>query len=479
MHRSNVVESARRSSRVPIAVPILVTSLGQGTHFSEICETLVVSAHGCAMRSPAKLEAGVPVHFHSKDGRQTTAQVVYCEPMGSGAQGWKLGARLDWPENFWGLKACPEDWARLTGLKEKPPAKGVKNSGGRTSSMMTSMTGTVDAELSDEHLKELIAEFVRPLQAEVMHLREKLGSGEAKRSSFEVSLSQIPPELERQLEQRLRKDLGAQVLQQTREQSAQLLESARKTIEEKTTRTHDTFLGKVAAEFESVEKRAEEISNELVEKVREQFQSGLNEMHGHVLDAGRRLEKRSEDLFQGLQHNLTKEHDARLKEMRGLQSEISTEASRFQVQATGLEERISKLDESARTLESGLDRRLTQMAHNTVNGAHAQLENAVDLILKELATRSAKELGAQVDDACENLKIIQKGIESSASSSLRGQVAEALASFEHSMTDLARESVERWRHTLASGLNSLSKALGEQFLEAGSNGDPRGRRSGE
>ena len=292
MHRSNVAESARRSSRVPITVPILVTSLGQGTHFSEICETLVVSAHGCAMRSPAKLETGVPVHFHSKDGRQTTAQGVYCEPMGSGLQGWKLGARLDWPENFWGLKSCPEDWARLTGLKEKPPAKGAKNSGGRSSSMMTT-TGVIDAQLSDEHLKELIAEFVRPLQDEVMNLREKLGSAGGRRSSFEVSLSQIPPELEQQLEQRLRKDLGAQVLQQTREQSAQLLESARKTIEEKTTRSHDAFLGKVAAEFESVEKRAEELSNELVEKVRQQFQTGLNEMHGHVLDAGRRLEKGS------------------------------------------------------------------------------------------------------------------------------------------------------------------------------------------
>jgi hypothetical protein len=476
MHRSNVAESARRSSRVPIAVPILVTSLGQGTHFSEICETLVVSAHGCAMRSPAKLEAGVPVHFHSKDGRQTTAQVVNCEPMGSGLQGWKLGARLDWPENFWGLKSCPEDWARLTGLKDKLSAKGAKNTGGTLSSMMT-MTGSMDAQLSDQHLKQLIAEFVKPLQAEVMHLREKLGNTGERRSSFEVSLSQIPPELEQQLEQRLRKDLGAQVLQQTREQSAQLLESARKAIDEKTTRTHDAFLGKVVAQLESVEKRAEAISTELVEKVREQFQTGLNEMHGHVLDAGRRLERRSEDLFQGLEQNLTKEHDARVKEMRGLQAEISTESSRFQVQATGLEERISKLDETARTLESGLDRRLTQMAHNTVNGAHAQLENAVDLILKELATRSAKELGSQVDEACENLKIIQKGIEASASSSLRAQVGEALATFEHSMTDLARESVERWRHTLASGLNSLSKALGEQFLEAGSNGDPRGRRS--
>ena len=118
MH-ANIPDTLRRSSRVPITVPILVTSLEPGAHFSEICETLVVSAHGCSMRSPMRLEAGVPVHLHSKEGRQTMAQVVDCQPMGSDQQGWRLGARLDEPENFWGLKACPEDWVRLPRLRRR------------------------------------------------------------------------------------------------------------------------------------------------------------------------------------------------------------------------------------------------------------------------------------------------------------------------------------------------------------------------
>jgi hypothetical protein len=65
------------------------------------------------------------------------------------------------------------------------------------------------------------------------------------------------------------------------------------------------------------------------------------------------------------------------------------------------------------------------------------------------------------------LKIIQKGIEASASELLRTQVKETLASFEHSMEELAQHSVGRWQRTLAGGLNSLVKTLGEQFrLEA-------------
>src|SRR6266403_1934936 len=92
MQSSYAPASLRRSSRVPVNVPILVTSLEPGARFSEVCETLVVNAHGCSMRSPVKLDAGVVVHFHSKEGRETTAKVVYCQPLDSDRQAWRLGA---------------------------------------------------------------------------------------------------------------------------------------------------------------------------------------------------------------------------------------------------------------------------------------------------------------------------------------------------------------------------------------------------
>ncbi len=94
MHNTTNVQTVRRSSRVPVNVSILVTSLDPGAQFSEVCQTLMVNAHGCAMRSPIKLEAGVPLHFHSQEGRETTAQVVYCRPIETDRQGWMLGAGL-------------------------------------------------------------------------------------------------------------------------------------------------------------------------------------------------------------------------------------------------------------------------------------------------------------------------------------------------------------------------------------------------
>jgi len=38
-----------------------------------------------------------------------------------------------------------------------------------------------------------------------------------------------------------------------------------------------------------------------------------------------------------------------------------------------------------------------------------------------------------------------------------------LQDFEHSMDELARLSIERWRQRLASGLNTLARNLDEQF----------------
>jgi len=201
MHAPNLPD-LRRSSRLPLALPILVTSLQPESDFSEVCETLVVNAHGCAIRSSMKLEPGAPVQFQSKEGRWTMAHIVDCQPMDSGQQGWKLGAMLDEPHNFWGLERCPEDWARLPEVSSSTAQKRVRN-----------------APPANGELKAIVGELVAPLQAEVVKLRQKLAQAQPKRSQFDISLTHIPPEVEEKLWVRLREDLGAQVLQQTRQQS--------------------------------------------------------------------------------------------------------------------------------------------------------------------------------------------------------------------------------------------------------------------
>jgi len=479
MHNTNV-PTLRRSSRVPIALPILVTSLEPGAQFSEVCETMVVSAHGCAMRSPTKLEAGVPLHFHSQDGRETTAQVVYCQPIGS-EQGWRLGTRLERPDNFWGLKSCPKDWAQLPPPPEGKLAPRPLNNNmhvmapDHAAAYVKIALDRIRKQLSDDHLKVVLAELVQPIQAEVAGLKEKLTRG-AKPNRFEVSLSQIPPELEQQLELRLRKDLGPQVLREAREQSEQVLQAAKAAIEQKTRETHDEFRQRVSLELQAVEKQARGLSTDVDHNFREHLNRGLGELHLEVVDAGNRLKRLSDDLLGVMERNLGEEYDVRRRELEQVQAVVASESSRLQEQIADLDRRMATLNESARRLEAGLDQRLSRLASDTVRTARGQLESAMEAALNELSTRNAQQLGHQLDEASANLKIMQKGIEGSVSESLSIHVAHTLQSFEHSMEELAEQSVERWRLAFAGGLNSLIRNLGEQFILQGAT-DNAGRHS--
>jgi hypothetical protein len=474
MHNTTNVQAARRSSRVPVNVSILVTSLEPGAQFSEVCQTLTVNAHGCAMRSPMKLEAGVPLHFHSQEGRETTAQVVYCRPIESDRQGWMLGARFERPENFWGLKSVPKDWGRWPEPAEEKlspkllPGNVQAMAPNQSAAAMKLVLDKIKKQLSDENLKVVLAELVQPIGAEVTDLKEKLARA-AQKNRFEVSLSQIPPELEQQLELRLKKELGPQVLKQAREQSEQVLEAAKAAIDRKTTETHNDFLRQVKLDLQAVEQRTQSLSMEIAQNLREHLNRGLGELHQEVADAGNRMKRLSGDLLKVMERSLGEEHAARRQELEQVQILVASETSRLQKQIADLDRRMAKLDESARRLESGLDQRLSKMASDTVRTARSQMESALEAALNELGTRNARELGNQLDEASANLKIIQTGIEASVSESLRSRAAETLQSFGQSMEELAQQSVERWRLVLAGGMNSLAAVLGEHFrLQAGS-----------
>jgi hypothetical protein len=466
MHNGQASTILRRSSRVPTALQILVTSL-EGTHFSEVCETLVVNAHGCAILTRVKLDTGVPLNLHSKDGRETTAHVVTCQPIGSDHRTWRLGAKLDRPENFWGLRDCPKDWVLPAPVAPPRPPQILTST--NTSASPLSGQGNQPSEAVrdrfarqlEEQVRRMIAESVRPLQAEVVALRERVAQREANPSRFEVSLSSIPPELEQQIESRLRKDLGPKVLDEARQQSVHLLESAKATIDQRVTESHDNFLRRVGEELGVVEKRAYDISAHISEKTQEHLRRGLEDFHQKLLEGGNSLKGLSEELLEFLQHNLNAEHEARREDLEQLRSAVASESSRLQEQVEYLDARIAKLDESTRCLESGLDHRLSRISSETVKETRSQFENLANEILEELTARSIKALSDQLDEATENMKVVQNGIVASASESLKGHAANALQAFENSMEHLARLSIERWRLKMEVGLNALAKSLNE------------------
>ena len=466
MHNGATPTALRRSSRVPTAVQILVTSM-EGTHFSEVCETLVVNAHGCAILTRVKLDTGVPLNLHSKDGRETTAHVVSCQPVDSDQRTWRLGAKLDRPDNFWGLRNCPKDWvlpAPVVPAKPpqilKPTNTSVQQLPGPGNQPSEAVLDRVARQL-EAQVKRTIAESLRPLQAEVMALKERVAQREANPSRFEVSLSNIPPELEQQIESRLRKDLGPKVLDEARQQSVNLLEAAKATLDHRIADSHDNFLRKVGEELGAVEKRAHDISEYISESTQTSLRRGLEDYHQKLVEGGNSLKRLSQELLEFLQHNLNAEHEARRGDLEQLRSAVASESSRLQEQVEYLDTRIAKLDETTRCMESGLDHRLSRMSSEIVKDTRSQFQNLANEILEELTSRSIKALSDQLDEATGNMKVVQNGIVASASESLNGQAANALQTFEHSTEHLARLSLERWRLKLEGGLNALAKSLNE------------------
>jgi predicted nucleic acid-binding Zn-ribbon protein len=442
----------------------------EGTHFSEVCETLVVNAHGCAIQTRVKLDAGVPLHLHSKDGREATARVVTCQPIDPDNRSWKLGAKLDRPENFWGLKECPKDWALPVVLVPPRNPQILKPTNAPASLHQMPGRGSQPLEVvadragqSESQVQKMIADAVRPLQAEIRSLKERQAQREANPSRFEVSLSSIPPEVENQIEQRLRKDLGPKVLDEARQQAASLLASAKATIDQRTAEGYENFLRGVAQELKVVEKRAEDISGHISANAREHLSRGLDDFHQKLVEGGNSLKRLSNELLEFLQQNLNAEHNARRGDLEQLRAAVKAESSRLQEQVEYLDTRIAKLNEAATSLESGMDQRLSRMSSDRVQETRSQLESVANEIFAELTARSAKALGNQLDEASGNMKTVQIGTVASVSEALKNHGADALQAFERSMEELARLSLERWRLKLEGGLNALARGLNEQF----------------
>ncbi len=466
--------TVRRSSRIPAKVPVRVTSLQPDAQFSEICETLVVSAHGCALRLPVKLDTGSTVRLHRRGGRQVTAYVVFCQPMGPNGQSFRLGAQLERPENIWGLESFPDVWKviempapagqqALATVSDKPPARSIVVHQPQAPSHATrEILDKIEEKLSEERLRGVLAKFVQPLQMEVTELREKLAAN-ARRNRFEVSLGYIPPELEEKLWERLRQELGTRVLQQTREQSAEILGSAKAAIEQKISAESTDFRQRLAGELHAVEQRALVLATELSTTAQQQVRAGIEKMQRRALEVGAHLDGQGDKLLCSLQGRLAESHQVHRREVEQMQADVLAKASHLHSEVSDLGRSVAALNESVRRLESELDAHLVRVAGEIVTGAEGQIESAVALALKNLQARGSNEVETSLSEMSSHLRTIQNRIENSFVGSVTMQGEEAVESIARRLEELAQKSTESWRIALAKDLNSVANTLGQQL----------------
>jgi hypothetical protein len=102
----------RRSSRLPLSIPVFVT--GKDGLLHGRCDTLDISHTGARLRSKRLLPYGAAIRVDVLGGDGiATGKVVRVLP---GRGNYVIGVKFDEPGNIWNIKNPPKDW-RVSTLK--------------------------------------------------------------------------------------------------------------------------------------------------------------------------------------------------------------------------------------------------------------------------------------------------------------------------------------------------------------------------
>ena len=98
--------TGRRSSRVIVSIPLLISGKGEdGTRFEGNAEAVVVNKHGGKIRTAEKLSSGMQIRIAIiSPYRFQMARVVREEAQG------EFSVELQEAENLWGVYFPPDDW---------------------------------------------------------------------------------------------------------------------------------------------------------------------------------------------------------------------------------------------------------------------------------------------------------------------------------------------------------------------------------
>jgi DNA anti-recombination protein RmuC len=102
-----------------------------------------------------------------------------------------------------------------------------------------------------------------------------------------------------------------------------------------------------------------------------------------------------------------------------------------------------------------------QMATEMMEQPLEKLRQQAAEQLQEQAGRQSRHLREHADEVTERLRGLQRDIETAVRESLRAQAAETVATCGREIAEIAQRTVEEWRATLASNLESLTSLLGQ------------------
>jgi hypothetical protein len=120
-------KTTRRSTRLRVEIPVIVTSMDRRHPFSAECIAIVVSLQGCGFRTSEALPLETPVMLGDlPNGGTATGRVASCLPLGGDGKFFLIGVALYNQGNVWGIADPPQDWncAPATSTPAKPGKAG-------------------------------------------------------------------------------------------------------------------------------------------------------------------------------------------------------------------------------------------------------------------------------------------------------------------------------------------------------------------
>jgi len=102
----------RRSSRVEVEIPIIITSVKtEGAFYEGPGVTVLVNKHGAKIATTLRFRVGDYVRLTiPASNRSQLARVAWVDQDNLGTARVNFGIALEEPENFWGVYFPPEDW---------------------------------------------------------------------------------------------------------------------------------------------------------------------------------------------------------------------------------------------------------------------------------------------------------------------------------------------------------------------------------
>ena len=121
-------KTPRRSTRLSVEIPIIVTSMDRRHPFSAQCIAIVVSPQGCGFRTSQAFPLETPILVGElPDGATATGRVASCLPLGNDGKSFLIGVALYNPGNVWGITNPPADWECSSTAAPAAPGKGLKS----------------------------------------------------------------------------------------------------------------------------------------------------------------------------------------------------------------------------------------------------------------------------------------------------------------------------------------------------------------